>query len=457
MTAREDDGQQHQMETPTELTPDTDVHWKLRARQLLRFHHAPDAWATRNLVTNDDLDRARLLQPDYLHKDTPEEEDWPPSWESNPKSLRSVFSSPAWRKKPLSPQLDVTANPPAGAQVTAANENETNASVDPTAAPDPGSRRVLALPRPHPRQSGASAQPPAEIETSSTRPARPTARPKPPPVPTTRQTRSATAREALTPARVTKSPTKPGPVTAPTKKRPSPRPSPVESKSAAATTVQPKARPASTGQTAPAKPRPSRQGTPAPPANGAGKASVATTPPPPPPAETETAVVATIQPKAHPAPTGQAPPVTTPPPRPPTPTPPAENVETTAMATSPRFHPGVAELSADVSVCATAENILGQGQLDPLPVSRAVNEAMQRLAMLSVDMAVNRPLPQLEMSSSGRAPGAWLDEDGGQSSSSVAPIPRYTPSDQERYVRWLASHGMRPSRSLQRGPGGQGI
>lgn len=80
----------------------------MRARQLFRFHHAPNAWTTRGLVTDDDIHRARLAQPDYLHKDSPEEPDWPSSWETNLKSLLGVLCFPAWRMKP-SQQADVPA------------------------------------------------------------------------------------------------------------------------------------------------------------------------------------------------------------------------------------------------------------------------------------------------------------------------------------------------------------
>ncbi|GJC90270.1 hypothetical protein ColLi_13108 [Colletotrichum liriopes] len=72
-------------------------HWCLRARQLLRYHAAKGPEG--RFISDDDLGRARLLQPNPAKLDD-DEEDWPGNWDTKENSLRSTFNKTAWKEYP---------------------------------------------------------------------------------------------------------------------------------------------------------------------------------------------------------------------------------------------------------------------------------------------------------------------------------------------------------------------
>ncbi|KAK1828568.1 hypothetical protein QBC39DRAFT_358831 [Podospora conica] len=97
-------------------TSGSSVLWQLRARQLQRYWHVgratrlpagrkvklkrgdkiPTEKPYSSMITQDHLDRAALLFPDYAWKAHDQEEDWPDTWEQNRRSLRGFLSHRTW-------------------------------------------------------------------------------------------------------------------------------------------------------------------------------------------------------------------------------------------------------------------------------------------------------------------------------------------------------------------------
>ncbi|KAK2010607.1 hypothetical protein LZ32DRAFT_660325 [Colletotrichum eremochloae] len=78
---------------------DQTATWKMRARQLQRFHAQNPPHVYAEIITKEDLARARVLSPDasILEKD---EQRWPDNWAITDRSLRSFLGKKYWKDLP---------------------------------------------------------------------------------------------------------------------------------------------------------------------------------------------------------------------------------------------------------------------------------------------------------------------------------------------------------------------
>ncbi|KAK1827374.1 hypothetical protein QBC39DRAFT_177122 [Podospora conica] len=115
---------------PPETSPSKAL-WRIRARQLQRFHHNGANHPTHHLIRREDLQRAELLCPFWRKKESDDEENWPPSWEANPRSLKSTFTHANWRAYPVS-----LPKPPVTVLAQDAAEQDKNDNKSPAVRPE---------------------------------------------------------------------------------------------------------------------------------------------------------------------------------------------------------------------------------------------------------------------------------------------------------------------------------
>ncbi|KAK1826402.1 hypothetical protein QBC39DRAFT_386715 [Podospora conica] len=112
---------------PNQHEPSDNI--KQRARQLQRFHAAPDNWPTRHLITAEHLGRARLLQPSFKLKDSPPNEPkWVSAWEKSPGSLNGLLTGQPWKSLPTvrpSSSSTISSAAPAAAGAAPSDKNST--------------------------------------------------------------------------------------------------------------------------------------------------------------------------------------------------------------------------------------------------------------------------------------------------------------------------------------------